>query len=302
MSDTFKKAIAWSMLLHVLVMTMLWLTYGAAPLPQPLLLKSQPVAAYVYQAPRADAAKKVPVPLPQVENNPSSANKLKSDKLESNQPQSNQPQSNEPAATQLAANQPAASKPTASKPTVPKPAASKLVFSKPVSSKQVTAARSPTEVPAIANQEQPSPAPTAPDITSVTVNPKDSAIAEPSVISELTRPSSTSQSLAERSLAIASRQQQQQQVSSATLQVSQTRPELRERSNNQRLKTTPAHVAGNVLDVQEDGSFIEKIGDYCYQAKAGADLRADIFSMKPVPCGENTDEAMFERMMSEVGH
>lgn len=86
-----------------------------------------------------------------------------------------------------------------------------------------------------------------------------------------------------------------------TLQASQTRPELRERSNNQRLKTTPAHVAGNVLDVQEDGSFIEKIGDYCYQAKAGADLRADIFSMKPVPCGENTDEAMFERMMSEVG-
>jgi hypothetical protein len=121
------------------------------------------------------------------------------------------------------------------------------------------------------------------------------------VISELARPSSSSQSLAERSLAIASRQQQQQQVSSATLQASQTRPELRARSNHQRLKTTPAHVAGNVLDVQEDGSFIEKVGDYCYQAKAGADLRADIFSMKPVSCGENKNDAMFERIMSEVG-
>ena len=271
MSDTFKKAIAWSMLLHVLVMSMLWLTYGAAPLPQPLLLKSQPVAAYVYQAPLADAPQKVPAPLPQVENNPSFGNILKSDKPESKQPQSNQP------------------------------AAAKSVLSKQVPSKQVTAARSPTDVPAIANQAQPSPAPTTPDIKSVTVKQKDSAIAEPSVISELTRPSSTSQSLAERSLAIASRQQQQQQVSSATLQASQTRPELRARSNHQRLKTTPAHVAGNVLDVQEDGSFIEKVGDYCYQAKAGADLRADIFSMKPVSCGENKNDVMFERIMSEVG-
>lgn len=276
MSDTFKKAIAWSMLLHVLVMSMLWLTYGAAPLPQPLLLKSQPVAAYVYQAPRADAPQKVPAPLPQLENNPSFGNTLKSDK-----PESNQPQSNQPAAA--------------------KPVLSKQVPSKQVPSKHLNAARSPTELPTIANQTQPSPAPTVPDIKSVTVKQKDSAIAEPSVISELTRPSSSSQSLAERSLAIASRQQQQQQVSSATLQASQTRPEFRERSNNQRLKTTPAHVAGNVLDVQEDGSFIEKVGDYCYQAKAGADLRADIFSMKPVPCGENSDEAMFERIMSEVG-
>lgn len=276
MSDTFKKAIAWSMLLHVLVISMLWLTYGAAPLPKPLLLKSQPVAAYVYQAPLADAPKQVPAPLPQVKDNPSFGNTLKSD----------EPESKQPAATKLAVNQPAAAKP---------------VLSKQVPSKQVTAARSPKELPAIANQAQPSPAPTAPDIKSVTVKQKDSAIAEPSVISELTRPSSSSQSLAERSLAIASRQQQQQQVSSATLQASQTRPEFRERSNKQRLKTTPAHVAGNVLDVQEDGSFIEKVGDYCYQAKAGADLRADIFSMKPVPCGENTDEAMFERIMSEVG-
>ena len=86
MSDTFKKAIAWSMLLHVLVMSMLWLTYGAAPLPQPLLLKSQPVAAYVYQAPLADAPQKVPAPLPQVENNPFSGNTLKSDEPESKQP------------------------------------------------------------------------------------------------------------------------------------------------------------------------------------------------------------------------
>ncbi len=274
------------MLLHVLVMSMLWLTYGAAPLPQPLLLKSQPVAAYVYQAPLADAPQKVPAPLPQVENNLSFGNALKSDK----------PESKQPAATKLAVNQPAAAKSVLSK-----QVSSKQVPSKQVPSKQVTAARSPTELPAIANQAQPSPAPTTPDIKSVTVKQKDSAIAEPSVISELTRPSSSSQSLAERSLAIASRQQQQQQVSSATLQASQTRPEFRERSNKQRLKTTPAHVAGNVLDVQEDGSFIEKVGDYCYQAKAGADLRADIFSMKPVPCGENTDEAMFERIMSEVG-
>ena len=76
---------------------------------------------------------------------------------------------------------------------------------------------------------------------------------------------------------------------------------MRELSNNRSQKNTPAHVAGNVLDVQDDGSFIEKIGDYCYLANAGADLRADIFSMKPVSCGENKNDAMFERIMSEVG-
>ncbi len=119
------------------------------------------------------------------------------------------------------------------------------------------------------------------------------------IVTNVSEPVTANFSLAERSIALATRQQQE--VSRETLEASQIRPEMRELSNNRSQKNTPAHVAGNVLDVQDDGSFIEKIGDYCYLAKAGADLRADIFSMKPVSCGENKNDAMFDRIMSEVG-
>ncbi len=119
------------------------------------------------------------------------------------------------------------------------------------------------------------------------------------IVTNVAKPVAANLSLAERSIALATRRQQE--VSRETLEASQIRPEMRELAQHRKLKTTPAHVAGNVLDVQDDGSFIEKIGDYCYLAKAGADLRADIFSMKPVSCGENKNDAMFDRIMSEVG-
>ncbi len=107
-------------------------------------------------------------------------------------------------------------------------------------------------------------------------------------------------SLAERSLAIATRRNHD--ISSAALAAIQQRPELRAPPvTTSKVQVTPEHAADNVLMVLSDGSFIEKVGDHCYQAKPGADLRSDIFSMKPVPCGEDKDAALYERIMSKVG-
>lgn len=181
----------------------------------------------------------------------------------------------------------------------------------------------PTQVPTRPEPQLPAPAPNVPvikktvspaqskpkpttarvqkrgDVKSAAKPIANSTKAESAIVTNVSEPVTANFSLAERSLALATRQQQE--VSRETLEASQIRPEMRELSNNRSQKTTPAHVAANVLDVQDDGSFIEKIGDYCYQANAGADLRADIFSMKPVSCGENKNDAMFERIMSEVG-
>lgn len=107
-------------------------------------------------------------------------------------------------------------------------------------------------------------------------------------------------SLAERSLAIANRRQAA--ITSADLAASQQRPELRDRpATTAKAQLKPEHVADNVLMVLKDGSFLEKIGDYCYHANDGANLRADISSMKPVPCGEDKNAALFERIMRKVG-
>ena len=107
-------------------------------------------------------------------------------------------------------------------------------------------------------------------------------------------------SLAERSLAIANRRHTD--VSSAALAASQQRPERRDRpATTAKVQLKPEHAADNVLMVLSDGSFIEKIGDYCYHANYGANLRADISSMKPVPCGKDKNAAMYERIMSKVG-
>lgn len=107
-------------------------------------------------------------------------------------------------------------------------------------------------------------------------------------------------SLAERSLAIANRRHTD--VSSEALAASQQRPELRNRpATTAKVQLKPEHVADNVLMVLKDGSFIEKIGDYCYHANDGANLRADISSMKPVPCGKDKNAAMYERIMGKIG-
>jgi len=115
-----------------------------------------------------------------------------------------------------------------------------------------------------------------------------------------TQETHTPMSLAERSLAIASRHHSE--ISSAAIAAMQQRPDLRDRpATTSKPKLAPNHAAANVLLQLSDGSFIEKVGDYCYLAKPGADLRADIFSMKPVPCGEDKNTAMYERIMSKVG-
>ena len=106
-------------------------------------------------------------------------------------------------------------------------------------------------------------------------------------------------SLAERSLAIATRRHHD--ISSEALAASQQRPELRNRPTTSKVQLKPDHAAANVLMQLSDGSFIEKVGDYCYQAKPGADLRADIFSMKPVPCGDDKNAALYDQIMRKIG-
>lgn len=101
---------------------------------------------------------------------------------------------------------------------------------------------------------------------------------------------------------VAARQQQQaRQLSSAEIRALQQKPAQGGTIMAKRVALKPAYAAANVLDVLHDGSFIEKVGDYCYQAKAGADLRRDISSMKPVPCGEDPDEALYHSIMDNIG-
>lgn len=108
-------------------------------------------------------------------------------------------------------------------------------------------------------------------------------------------------SLAERSQAYANRRHTD--ISSADLAASQQKPELRDRpATTAKAQLVPEYAADNVLMVLSDGSFIEKIGDYCYHANQGANLRADISSMKPVPCGKDKNAAMYDRIMGKIGH
>lgn len=142
-------------------------------------------------------------------------------------------------------------------------------------------------------------------VVTMPVAPKASAIATTDLQQRVDEPQIPAAArsairLSERSLAIATRHQDE--VSTAVLAASQLRPELRDRpATTSRPQQKPAHAAANVISVLSDGSFIEKVGDYCYLATPGADLRADISSMKPVSCGEDKNAAMFRRIMSKVG-
>lgn len=150
----------------------------------------------------------------------------------------------------------------------------------------------------VANPVTTQPTPVAPENLATAPQAAVSQTTTTAVAS--TSSTNTSMSLAERSLNIATRRNND--ISSATLKASQQRPELRDRpATTSKMQITPEHAAANVLMVLSDGSFIEKVGEHCYQAKAGADLRADIFSMKPVPCGEDKNAAMYERIMRKVG-
>lgn len=173
----------------------------------------------------------------------------------------------------------------------PAPVAQPVVAS-PQQTAPQPASKLPTKPEVTAEQQQAEP-PTAPsDDSSQTTD-----------VTYATKPiqdTGTAMSIAERSLAIANRRHAD--VSSEVLAASQQRPELRDRpATTAKAQLKPEHVADNVLMVLKDGSFLEKIGDYCYHANNGANLRADISSMKPVPCGKDKNVAMFERIMSKVG-
>lgn len=105
--------------------------------------------------------------------------------------------------------------------------------------------------------------------------------------------------IANRILNTVAAQQQQQagQLSSEEVQALWQKPAINVRRDGPK----PAYAADNVLEVMADGSFIEKVGDYCYQAKDGADLRRDIASMKPVPCGKDANEALYNSIMNNIG-
>lgn len=109
--------------------------------------------------------------------------------------------------------------------------------------------------------------------------------------------------LADRILAtVASRQQQlATALSSAEIAALQQKTLPENAISVTRNGPKSAYAAANVLEVMRDGSFIEKIGDYCYQAKDGADLRRDIASMKPVSCGDDADAALYQSIMDKVG-
>lgn len=122
----------------------------------------------------------------------------------------------------------------------------------------------------------------------------------PAIVGNTALPPSDNRTLAERSLAaVAARQLQ---PDNNLLQQIRQKPELREPAavKPHRL-AKPGHVAADVIAVTADGSFIEKIGDGCVLAQNGADLRKDIFSVKAVPCGKDHNEAMFERIMGNIG-
>jgi len=242
MSDNLAKALAWSALLHLLVIAVLW--YTQQPVPMPTQHKA--IEAFVYQ----------PI-----------ISKVK--------PPTINPAEVAPAQPQAAELKPA-EKPIA---TVAAKAKPQVKPEKPISAPHPTnkAFEKTTDKPLHHSQTT--------DATHVT-NP--------------TQGSDTALSLAERSLAIATRRNHD--ISSAALAASQQRPELRDRpATTSKVQVTPEHAAANVLMVLNDGSFIEKVGDHCYQAKPGADLRSDIFSMKPVPCGEDKNAALYDRIMSKVG-
>lgn len=99
----------------------------------------------------------------------------------------------------------------------------------------------------------------------------------------------------------AQQQQQAGQLSSEEVQALWQKPTESKAINVSRYGPKPAYAADNVLEVMADGSFIEKVGDYCYQAKDGADLRRDIASMKPVPCGKDANEALYNSIMNKIG-
>jgi len=200
---------------------------------------------------------------------------------------------------------------------LPRPAKPPLVNSPEVLPE---AAPEPVPQPVVASSKQTAPEPepasklktppemsaeppsVAPQTTANTTDPSDN-ISQTTDATHTTKPiqeTGATMSLTERSLAIANRRHAD--VSSAALAASQLRPALRDLpATTGKVQLAPEHAAANVLMQLSDGSFIEKVGDYCYKAKPGADLRADISSMKPVRCGEDKNAAMYERIMSKVG-
>lgn len=232
MSFSLNKALAWSVLLHLLMLLLFWFYDPPAPLHAP----PKAIAAFVYHP---IISKPIPAP-----------------------------------------TKPASQVLVAAKARTPTPNTAKVA---PLSAPLARTVRPQVEHPVVVVQT---------DIPQ-TITPATTVV-----------PALSQLSLAERSLALAAKRNTQ--LSSDTVQSLQQPPELRahmqhDHNTMTQYKTTPDHVAANVQQVLPDGSFIEKIGDYCYQANDGANLRADIFSMKRVPCGDDKNAALYKSIMSKVG-
>ena len=139
-------------------------------------------------------------------------------------------------------------------------------------------------------------------VTTTTATKVATASSAPATVESTAEPASN-QGIANRILnSVAAKQQQQAgQLSSEEVQALWQKPTENKTIDVKRSGPKPAYAADNVLEVLADGSFIEKIGNYCYQAEAGADIRRDIASMKPVPCGENANEALYNSIMNKIG-
>lgn len=277
MFDTWVKALGWSALLHLVVIAVLW--YTQQPLPVAELAKPETIEAFVYQ-PIPRPAKPLLIDPP--EKALTAAQKTAPDPVSpSTMAQSSVTQS----ALATSIIEPSIVEPPTvanPQPTAPQPA-----------SKVQTQPEVSAEPPRSATQK------TA-HATATSDAPSDDIHTDATHATKPIQVTGSPMSLAERSLAIATRHQAE--VSSAALTASQQRPDLRDRpATTHKTQIKPAHAAANVLMQLSDGSFIEKVGDYCYLAKPGADLRADISSMKPFPCGEDKNAAMYERIMSKVG-
>lgn len=272
MFDTWVKALGGSALLHLVVIAVL--CYTQQPLPVAKLAKPESIEAFVYQ----------PIPRPV------------------------KPQLIDPPEKAL----------TAAQKTAPEPASPSTMAQSTVATSIIEP--SIVEPPIVANPQPTAPQPaskvqTQPEVsaepprsatqktahaTATSDAPSDDIHTDATHATNPIQDTGTPMSLAERSLAIATRHQAE--VSSAALAAIQQRPDLRDRpATTHKTQIKPAYAAANVLMQLSDGSFIEKVGDYCYLAKPGADLRADIFSMKPIPCGEDKNAAMYQRIMSKVG-
>lgn len=190
----------------------------------------------------------------------------------------------------------------------PETTAAKAPQKSATSTRQAQEKIKPKQTPTMVKTAKPQPKNAAPSkaatfatASSASTQPAAGSTTEPAA--KQTTTASIAPGIANRILNRVAAQQQQQagQLSSEEVQALWQKPTESKAIDVSRYGPKPADAADNVLEVMADGSFIEKVGDYCYQAKDGADLRRDIASMKPVPCGEDANDALYNSIMNKIG-